>query len=420
MTLSCLQTGYNDLKKYVPYILAGLLIGAVLVLFVTGDNRKKRQLDERVTLRKGDKIPYATYIAFNNLNHLFPSAAIHVSRLEPGYWDSVQVSEKNQAFIAVTDKFGADKEEMNRLIDFAEAGNDVFISARYVSSAADQVLGCSSSAFDLSFMQIDDTTRENKVLLHHPPFSEKLRYDYPGKAFHSYFTEIDSSTTEVLGYDESGKPNFIHLKAGKGNFYVHLEPLVFCNYFLLHKNNISYYEKALSVIDKNVSNIVWDEYYLRKKGDGNNRERKKGWLSVLFRYPAFRAALLTAIFTLILYVLMEMRRRQRFIPVVKKPKNDSLDFVKTIGRLYYDKADHKNLCRKMASYFLEHVRSRYKLPTGKLDDDFIRLLHYKSGVSQHEVSDLVSFIKHIDQADSVSEKQLTFFHKQLESFYQKA
>ena len=60
-------------------------------------------------------------------------------------------------------------------------------------------------------------------------------------------------------------------------------------------------------------------------------EKKKSWISVLFSYPALKAALLTAIFTLLLYVLLGMRRKQRYIPVLTKPKNDSLDFVKTIG-----------------------------------------------------------------------------------------
>ena len=145
---------------------------------------------------------------------------------------------------------------------------------------------------------------------------------------------------------------------------------------------------------------MWDEYYLYKKSDDNEREEKKSWLSVLFRYPALKAALLTAIFTLLLFVLLEMRRKQRFIPVITKPRNDSLDFVKTIGRLYYDKGDHKNLCRKMAAYFLEHVRNKYKLPTGTLDDEFVKNLQFKSGVEEQEIRSIVSFIKYLDEADS--------------------
>ena len=138
------------------------------------------------------------------------------------------------------------------------------------------------------------------------------------------------------------------------------------------------------------------------------------------RYPGLKAALLTAIFTLLLFVLLGMRRRQRYIPVMTKPKNDSLDFVKTIGRLYYDRGDHKNLCRKMAAYFLEHVRNRYKLPTGTLDENFISQLRFKSGADEPEIRGIVSFIKYIDDAPAINNNDLTDFHKQLESFYKKA
>ena len=37
----------------------------------------------------------------------------------------------------------------------------------------------------------------------------------------------------------------------------------------------------------------------------------------------------------------------------------------------------------MAAYFLEHVRNRYKLATGTLDDDFIKNLQYKSGCTKN-------------------------------------
>ena len=140
-------------------------------------------------------------------------------------------------------------------------------------------------------------------------------------------------------------------------------------------------------------------------------------LNVLFRYPALKAALLTALFTLLLYVLLEMRRKQRYIPVTAKPKNDSLDFVRTIGRLYYDKGDHRNLCRKMSAYFLEHIRNRYKLSTVKLDDKFISDLQFKSGYEEAGLRGIVSFIQYLDDAPAISQEQLNIFHRQLESFY---
>jgi hypothetical protein len=258
-----------------------------------------------------------------------------------------------------------------------------------------------------------------KVTLKQPPFPASSSYIYPGKKHESYFTGISHATTDVLGQGSTGATNFIHLRAGKGHFYLHLAPMALSNYFLLHKGNMEYFEKVMSVIDPAVEKIIWDEYYLNKRYD-RQKEKKKSWISVLFKYPALKAALLTAIFTLLLYLLLGMRRKQRYIPVVKKPKNDSLDFVKTIGRLYYDKSDHKNLCRKMATYFLEYVRTKYKLPTGTLDELFIRNLQFKSGVPEAEVRNIISFIKYIDDAPAISPADVTAFYQQLESFYKKA
>jgi len=407
------------LKKFIPYIFALLLAAGIIVLFVTGNNKSKRRLDERITLRKQDKIPYGTYVAYQNLASLFPGASIYTSRHEPGYWDSLSTYDSKQAFIAVTDGFAANEYEMRRLITFAEHGNDVFISARYLSAAADDILGCISSAYNLSFVSVEDLKVKMHISLTDPPFGKNGKYNYPGKTFSSYFSSIDSTTTDILGYDEEGRPDFIHLRAGKGHFYLHLEPLAFSNYFLLHKNNIGYYEKALSVIQPGVHKVVWDEYYRYKRSNNERNEKKKSWLSVLFRYPALKAALLTAIFTLLLYMLMEMRRKQRYIPVITRPGNDSLDFVRTIGRLYYDKGDHKNLSRKMAAYFLEHVRNKYKLQTGDLDNGFVKNLQYKSGAEEAGIRGIVSFIRNLDDAPAINHRQLTDFHKQLESFYKK-
>ena len=74
-----------------------------------------------------------------------------------------------------------------------------------------------------------------KIYLLNPPFESAITYSYPGKTFYSYFDQVDSTTTDVLGYDEKHRTNFVHLRAGKGNFYLHMEPLAFSNYFLLHK-----------------------------------------------------------------------------------------------------------------------------------------------------------------------------------------
>jgi hypothetical protein len=405
------------------------IVAAVVALLFSGSRKKEKVFDQRITLRKQDKIPYGTFVAYRLLKGLLPQATVYPSRQEPGYWDSLSTYDDKQAYIYIGDKFTADEYEIKNLIRFAEKGNDVFIAARYISAATDEALGCNSSAVNFEYIDRYELRDSMNIFLKKPFIQKDSSYNYPGLTFASYFTGVDTSTTDVLGTEEKDKANFIHLATGKGHFYIHLEPLAFSNYFLLHKNNIDYYEKALSVINPTAKKIIWDEYYLSKQNrqSSSNRDNSsKGWFSTLMKMEnqdgnkPFKWAFWLLILLLLLYVLMEMRRKQRYIPVVKAPKNDSLDFVKTIGRLYYDKGDNKNLCRKMAAYFLEHVRANYKIPTNILDEKFVKTVQYKSGAEEYEVRGVISFIKYMDDGGMVGRDELTEFYNQLESFYKKA
>ena len=52
---------------------------------------------------------------------------------------------------------------------------------------------------------------------------------------------MDSTITTILGKDEYGRANFVKLDyEGGGSLYLHLAPLAFSNFFLLHKENKAY------------------------------------------------------------------------------------------------------------------------------------------------------------------------------------
>lgn len=409
------------MKKYLPYILGAIIVIAIIASLGTGNNKVNRRFDNKITFRKNDKRPYGMYVAYEQLKNLFPAASLSTDKSEPGYWDSLSTYSKNQALVIIADRFSADDYELEKLIAFAEHGNDVFISARELSYDAKQFLNCKVYTYGV-FSYTENISNSDSLIvsLYNLPPGSSSTYTYPGRGINSFFKKIDTSIADVIGKNEFGNPNFLHLQAGKGHVYIHLVPIAFTNYFLLHKNNISYYEKSFSLISPSVKKIVWDEYYLDSNSRGDKNDDKKNWLSVLSNYPALKAALLTAILSLLAYVLLEMRRKQRYIPVVSKPKNDSLDFVKTIGRLYYDKGNHKNLCKKMGHYFLEHIRNKYKLSTSNLDEEFIYNLKYKSGVDETSIREIISFIKYLEDAPGISAGQTTTFHSQLESFYKKA
>jgi hypothetical protein len=401
------------MRKYTFHIIAGLVAIAFLLILIFSARSKK--MDERVTLKQSDKIPYGTAVAKELLPSLFPNATIYYNKLYPAYWDSLDMEQGNQAVIMMADQFNADEDEISRLISFVKKGNYVFIVAKSFSYEAVQAFHISynENTIDQLMNREQDSLR---VRLERPVFASDRFYLYPGKKYESSIYALDTLRSRVLGRGENGRPNFIQMQAGAGNVFIHVAPLAFSNYFLLHKDNVGYYQAALSVIPSSVNKVLWNEYYLVKpKG---TKDKEPNWLGVLMKYPAFQWALLTGMITLLIFVLLGMRRMQRMIPARVRPQNDSLDFIKTMGRLYYDKRDHKNLAKKMATYFLDHVRSNYKLSTYTLDEEFARNLHYKSGYPEQEIVQLVGFINDLDGLPALSDSQLTRFHKQLELFYQ--
>ncbi|HET9826594.1 MAG TPA: DUF4350 domain-containing protein [Chitinophagaceae bacterium] len=379
--------------------------------------------DDHVTFNKADKIPYGTYIAYNNLQHLFPHATILVNTRQPGSWVSLNNDADHQALVIIAPSFRADEFEMKKLIDFVKNGNTVFVSAAILSYEVQNMLRCDApDAYSVSEnLALNNNADSFTVTLANPPFPVMQEYGCPGLRFESYFSKYDSATTTVLGNGAYILPNFIRLTAGKGNMYFHLTPLSFSNYFLLYDKNIAYYDKTMSLIPGSTKKIVWDEYFLHKKYYSYNAGagRSHSMISVLMKNASFRAALLVLIVLILLYVLQEMRRKQRMIPEMMRPGNDSLDFVKTVGRLYYEKGDNTNLSRKMSAYFLEHVRNKYKISTNKLDDGFVLSLQKKTGYPESMIREITSFINSLDEEPLVTDERLVDFHRQLEEFYKR-
>lgn len=402
------------MKKWLPYGIGFLLLAVVLLLLA---NRKptKRKFDARITLRQTDAIPYGTRVTKEILPHLYPAAQIFTDKKEPGRWDSLDTEQSGQAVVLMGKFFNADDYELSTLLQFARKGNYVFIVAQSFSSDVSKFFRFTNSEYEVSEdLWIQDDSVETRLM--GSVFDSTRLYSYPGKKFESYFTNTDSSITQTLGTTKKGWPNFLGFKAGDGYVFVHSSPLCFSNYFVLHKQNAGYAQQALSVIPPNVSKVLWNEYYLIKPTGVD--EKKPDWFSVLMQFPAFKWALLTGMLALALYLLLGMRRRQNPIPAIAKPRNESLDFIKTLGRLYYDKRDHLNLARKMSSYFFEHIRSQYRLNTSQRDEAFIKSLHEKSGYEEKALKSLLGMIDFIETAPAISERQLAQFHQQLEHFYQ--
>jgi hypothetical protein len=192
---------------------------------------------------------------------------------------------------------------------------------------------------------------------------------------------------------------------------LHFAPLAFSNFFLLHKHNIAYYENALSYLSPGTHVVIWDEYF--------RYDRTRGFSA--FRYifssePLRWAFWLLLLLFAILY-LFESKRRQREIPLINPLTNTSLDFVRTIGRLYFQRRDNHNLAMKMVTHFQDQVRTRWHLPVNAFDEAFADKLAYRTGYAKLSLMPLVGYMGELPSKTYISDDELLDFHQQLEAFY---
>src|SRR5690606_34288153 len=139
---------------------------------------------------------------------------------------------------------------------------------------------------------------------------------------------------------------FIATKFGKGTIYLNTTPILLTNYYLLNKDNdfSGFAESFASVIKK--KNVVWfDVNY-----SSNEREKNQSIFRVLFKNKSLRFAWYTLIASLLLFVIFYGKRKQRIIPIIEPVKNTTVEYVETVGNLYFQENDITQLLQKQIQF----------------------------------------------------------------------
>jgi hypothetical protein len=391
-----------------PYKI-GLLTLLLFSMLACRDNSHK-PLNRRVTLWYKDKIPYGTYVAYENLSYIFPDAEIKVNQKLSDLYGTM---EGKKVMIAIVHTMDPDSLEMSSLMDFIGKGNQVFISAFYFKDSLLRSLGI---RLGLPFGYAND--KDSLQLSVYTPLSaDSLSFSYPGDSYDNFVSKIDTQYTSVLGRDARGRPNLVRINyKGGGALYLHFAPLAFSNFFLLHKNNKAYYDNVMSYLPSSAREVIWDQYF--RYSDRNSGSFSA--LGYILNNRALRWAFWLLLLLFLLIYLFDSKRKQRIVPVIEPLRNSSVDFVKTIGRLYYQRRDNYNLAQKMVAHFQDHVRRKYNLQASVLDDAFVDRLTYKTGLPKDTVKDLVYDMNRFPHQGWLTDQDLMEFNHKMEEFYKQA
>ncbi len=320
------------------------------------------------------------------------------------------------SYLFVNSTFSASDPEAKALLAFVAAGNEVFIAASYFGGGRHGNLLTDSLGVQLR--EADSTARPSlraadsvRVHLLNPALSQ-AQVLLPASAANLRLAVRAGRRGATLAADAQGRAVLIRLDHGRGHVYLCSIPLLFSNYYVLRPRSRLLALAALSYLPTGQP-VWWDEY--QKQG----RVGEQSLLRVLLAHDGLRTAYYLVLVTTLLFVLVEARRRQRIIPVLKPLPNTTLLFTRTVASLYRQGSNHSRIAEKKVGLFLDYLRTRFQEPTPDLGDaTFRERLSQKAGLAPARVDELVRLINLARTAPIINDQQLLTLSRAIRNFKQ--
>jgi hypothetical protein len=112
-------------------------------------------------------------------------------------------------------------------------------------------------------------------------------------------------------------------------------------------------------------------------------------------------------------MIFSAKRKQRIIPIIKQHKNNSLEFIKLIGRLYFLKKNHTDVCIKKFHYLKDYLSRTYQINFNTEEtQNLYQKISIKTGIPLDEVVNLFRKMEKISSTKVILNK--TTLHELVE------
>lgn len=306
-----------------------------------------------------------------------------------------------------------DDAELKKLLRWVEEGNTVFLAASYYSENLLDTLKLKTS----TRIPGENFTSQPYLQLTNKNFRQEEPYHFSHDVNLEYFSRLDTLEHTVLGvaglheFEEptDAFPVFLRTGWGNGRIFIHSFPQAFSNYFLLSNENYSYAASLLAYLEDDGS-VYWDRYYKSGKTFYSSP------LYMLLSNKALKWAYYFLLIGSVLFIIFEGKRKQRPVPVVEPLKNQTLEYAKTVGDLYLEKKQYRELALKKIDHFNDYIRNRYRIATSWQDEKFYRELAEKSDHTEEETRQLYGTFKTITAKAEITKDEFRELNEKIDSF----
>jgi hypothetical protein len=317
-------------------------------------------------------------------------------------FDSTYLPSFNVVMIA--DYFSCDELNARALLLHAYQGNDVFIAASDINEYLSAFLGL-ETAWDS--VDTEEKYSDAFVIAAH----DHLPVQLSSYGYYAHFTSYPDSASAIAS-NKRDQVLGVKVKVGEGTVTYFTLPIVFTNYYLLKDDN-SIAENLL--LDLPNQDTYWGNRIIGSRAF----EDQESLLSFIHSQESLTWAFYTIVVSMLGLFVFQIKRKQRIIPMMAKPENDSLRFVEVISNLYLLNKDNKSLLQKKMIYFLEMIRSKYHLNTSVIDEAFFTQLAIKSKVSIKHIKKIFRDYDILIGQKTLQNPELLHFNKMIQHFKHK-
>jgi hypothetical protein len=382
-------------KKYLFYL------GIIFVLFYLSSLNNTTIINWDFSMHYRDKIPFGGYALnellqtswFDDYRHSYQSMYEWTPQ-----WD--------EDLLVISSYFTIDKDEIEKLEEILAEGHNVLLAAHFFDPTLREKLNFTSTGENA--LNIDSLgVLPVEADLKNPKANERFISD--NRVIGEYFTSYDTAHTEVLLSHKNG-PLAIKMTADsiEGSLVLCSAPLLFSNYSLVMEDNNKLASGLLSHLTG--TKLHWTEFYQV------GRMESQSSLRYIMKEPALRNAFFATLFALLLLMIFDAKRKQRPIPVIEPLKNTTLEFVRVIGSLYYQKGDHRDLALKKFLYLQDYLK-RYYYINFEQEEKLMEKIAAKTGVKQNRVEAIFDQYRYFLKVRQIDIEELRIFTERIEEFY---
>ncbi|KMQ70720.1 DUF4350 domain-containing protein [Chryseobacterium koreense] len=351
----------------------GILLVVVVVILILLELGKSGATDFRKNFDLKEKTAFGLYVFSGEANSLFKNKLSKTEVSPYAYFSGKTFKPQNILVIAKE----IDQESAKKILEQVEQGADFMLISENFPSVISEEFGIADDRFNFDPRQILYLENENFA-------SDSLLLDKLPGGIGFYDVNEDF---EILGstYDRQDEENynFVKINYGKGHIYLHSEPLFLTNYYLLRKGSEKYLQDVFSYLPDRET--VWFV--------SNSEISSSSPLRFILSNPALRYAWWLFLGGLLLFVIFNVKRKQRIVPIIEPLRNKSVEFVRSIGNLYLQEGDFHDMMSKKAQYFLNKVRMDLLIDTTALDENFAQKLHLKTGKPIEKIKEAIELME---------------------------